>query len=166
MGIEVAIITAMAGSVYGGVSAQQSGKAQEKFARKQAKLVIAESREEAERLQGEFDQFNAMQALSFLSSGLNLLGTPSAVRLSNEVRQAQEIQSVLDAGVAQSDFLKSQGVTAKREGRAKLIGGFTQAIGFGAAAVQAGAFTPSTVQTTSSGPVTAAQESAATRLRF
>lgn len=149
MGVEVALIAALAvqagAQVYAGVSAQQSGKAQEGAAKEQARLVLEESKLEKERAATEFEQFNAMQQLSYLSSGLSLLGTPSSVLLSNRLRQAQELKAIEVSGIAQSEFLRFQGQTAAREGRARMIGGIGQAIGGVATGIavgqQAGVFT-------------------------
>jgi len=131
MGVEAALIAAIAiqagTQVYAGVEAAQSGKAQEKAAKEQAKLILEESQLEKARVADEFAQFNALQQLGFLSSGLSLLGTPSSVLMSNKLKQAQELKAIEVAGIAQSDFVKFEGRTAAREGRARMIGSFGQA---------------------------------------
>jgi hypothetical protein len=126
------------GSIYSGISANQSAKEQAGQLDRQAALAQEEARIEADRQSDERRRFIADQKMAYVANGIGISGTP-LVTFENSYNEYQkEIDATIRAGDANADYLRSEAKVTRRNGRAALIGGVTQAASTVASGVLAG----------------------------
>lgn len=132
MGLGTAIALQVGAGVFKGIQAKKAGDKQKKLFEAEAAVVEKEAKKEAGRLRRIFKVQNADRKLGFLKHGVALFGSPENIISTGISLQSEEVQSVLERGKAQSQFLKLQGSNAAKEGRAQLIGNIFQGVTSGA----------------------------------
>ena len=87
------------------------------------RMIRMEAEADAERYSEQADQFKAKQKLSYLKSGVELSGSPLDI-LDETARTAREnISAIRAGGDARAFDAEMQGVQARSQGRAALLGG-------------------------------------------
>lgn len=114
---------AAAGSIYGGVMAYKSGKAQEKNLKNQARAARLEGENKARMIQGNARRFASVQRARFAGSGVELSNTASDVQFDSAVQFRNDATNEIYKGNQQWANLRTQGNFAYTEGRNALVSG-------------------------------------------
>ncbi|MFD2205503.1 hypothetical protein [Kiloniella antarctica] len=112
-GLTAASALGMGGSLFKGFAEQKRAKKQAKLARRQAALDARVSQRNTQRLAGQ-------QRANFAAAGLKIEGSPALLIEETENLGAEEVSNILYAG-------DQQAKAYKRAGRNSAIGGFLNA---------------------------------------
>lgn len=114
--------------ILGGAFSYLAGDAAAEVAEQRARVLRLEAEADAQRFAEQAQDFKARQKLAYLKSGVDLSGSPLDV-LDESARVARENLSAMRArGEAEATDVEQQGLYARMQGRAALVGGI-----FGAA---------------------------------
>lgn len=123
MGAEL-IIASVIGQVVSGFAAQGAANDQADALRAQAGIERAEGERNAVLAEKKGRIFKSNQALAILKNGIRLSGTALTVLQATEDETNEQAAAERRRGNAQGDLSDANARTAKRKGRAALIGGF------------------------------------------
>lgn len=139
-------VAGAANSIYQGVSANQSAKGEASLMRQQGELERAESYREAARLRDEGYRFKQVQMMAYISSGVEIQGTPLLVMGETSSMAEYEAKAEESRGDAALSLASANAKIRKREGRAELISGIVGAGTSLGKAFSSGAFKSSTTK--------------------
>ena len=130
----VAAAAAVIGGVMGSRSAKKAAKKAKKLARAQAGLIEEETAENLRRMGLEADQVLGMTTARVGASNLMMSGSVKRHRAALEVQMASDMDWVARKGAADAANVRAGGSqiadNIRSRGRADLIGGVGQAIGY------------------------------------
>lgn len=131
MGIEtlltVAIITQAINSITSGITSDANARAEAANQESQAELAKLESDVEADRVAKENDKFKKRQKMLFIKSGISLVGSPLLILEETQRESEKEVSAIRAQGTARRALGFAEAQQVRNVGRAKLVGGFTQA---------------------------------------
>jgi len=131
VGIGAAIALSVGSGIISGVAANKAGKAQQKQFEQQAEAVRAEAKRDAGRLRLRHKQATARKKLQFFKQGVAIPGSPANILASDINLQDEEARAIIARGNAQSNLLITQGLNARNEGRAALLGSVISGVASG-----------------------------------
>lgn len=133
-----AIVTQAVGTITSGITSFENSKAVAAAERSQAELAKLESGVEADRVAKENERFKKRQKMLFIKSGIDLTGSPLLVLEETQRESDKQVSAIRAKGTAQRALGFAQAQITENVGRAKLIGGFTQATASAAESVAIG----------------------------
>ncbi len=123
----VGTVANVAGSIFGGVSAQQESKSRSDLLKERGELEFLESLKEAERVGRQFEKFEKRQSLQFTKAGVELSGTPLLVLEETRQERREQIAAIERGGRAAQRFATLEARAERRRGRNALISSFFEA---------------------------------------
>ncbi len=117
----MAEILMVAGTLYSGYSAYQSGQEQKDQYREQAAIARQEAETQATQKDTERRKTLAQQRMAYLANGVSISGTPLTVGEETSKEYQTEIDALRTSGANQYGSLMKQGASAANSGRTKLI---------------------------------------------
>lgn len=124
-----------AGSIYGGISAEQSANQEATLQQQQGNIALQESQVNANNTAFNETQAVQNQRLAFLANGVSLEGSPSLVLAQSKAYGQTQVNSILNQGAAQYNLAQEEATITQNKGRAALISGI---LGAGTAAAKGG----------------------------
>lgn len=113
-------------SVAGGISKQSAANKEARALDDQASLMEQEAQEEARIHAVRVRKFMGNQKSAFLKNGVTLDGSPLWVLEDTRSAGQAEVDSIVKQGAAKATLSRQRAEIARSEGRAALIGGFSQ----------------------------------------
>lgn len=130
--VAVALGTVSAATaIYSGVQANKSAKKQASLMEEQGQLQYEDNLRESERILDEGRKFQQEQLMAYISSGVEIQGTPLLTLAETEKNVAEEAEYTVKHGLSQKSLAEKQAKITKSEGKAALIGSIGNAIGSG-----------------------------------
>ena len=124
-------IVAAASAIYGGISAKKSADKQSSLMEQQGQLQYEDALREADRILDDGRRFQQEQMMAYISSGVEISGTPLLVLSETQKLAAEEAAWTETHGVNERSLSQAQAKITKSEGQAALIGSIGSAIGSG-----------------------------------
>lgn len=116
-------------SIAGGISAQSAANQQAKLQEEQGGIALKESQINATNEAFNQNEAIGKQRLAFLANGVSLEGSPALVQAQSTKYGQQQVQSILDQGVANYNLAQRNAAVTKNQGRAALIAGLASGVG-------------------------------------
>lgn len=127
-------------SIYGGISAYQSGQQQGKLMRQQGDLLAQNAAANAQIQADSVRKTAARQKLEFLANGIDFSGSAVLTTQDTLDKGQKYVNSVMDQGTAQQKLAYGNATVEENKGRAALIGSFGTAAAGTFSAYKSGAF--------------------------
>lgn len=118
-------------SLYAGYSAQKSAKKQASLMEEQGALQRDEALREAARIRDDGYRFKQEQGMAYISSGVELAGTPLLVMAETSKLAEAEAAATEKRGYAESDLSNAQAKITRSEGKSQMIASIGQAASSG-----------------------------------
>ena len=118
----VGAATSAGGSIFGGIQADKAAKKEAALQREQANILLAESRQQADRTRKAGKKLLGQQVSYYSGQGVSLEGSPLATlqETSNDIQS--DIDAILNRGYAQYKLGMAQSKMTKSAGRTAFIG--------------------------------------------
>ena len=124
-------------SLYAGYSAQKSSKKQASLMEQQGEVQKEDALREAARIRDEGYRFKQEQGMAYISSGVELVGTPLLVMAETAKMAEEEARATEKRGYAQGDLANAQAKITRNEGKAQMIASIGNAVGSGVSTYRA-----------------------------
>jgi hypothetical protein len=118
-------------SLYSGYSAKQSSKKQASLMEAQGALQREEAYIDADLILNDGKRFKNEQAMAYISSGVEVQGTPLLLMRETEIESEYEAYRKRKQGDAQMNLANTQAGITRSEGRAQMIASIGNAVGSG-----------------------------------
>lgn len=105
-----------------GVETAKAASREAKDLKKQGAMAHRESERAADIRAGQIEEFEGVQRLQYLKSGVRLEGTPLQILAETRGKGAEEVSSMRQSGRARASLFRSKSKMVKRAGRAGLVG--------------------------------------------
>lgn len=114
-------------SIIGGMNADSAAKQEAALQRDQASLALKNAQDNASVEAYNDTQLVQRQKVAFLANGVTLEGSPAEVLKNTTTMSQQNVQAILDRGVAQYNLGQREAAQTQAKGRTALLAGLATA---------------------------------------
>jgi len=118
-----------AAQIYGGIATYQSSLEQASLLEEEGALTRDDYRRQASLTREEGRRFRAKQTMDFISSGVEIVGTPQLVLRETLSKSVAKAGSLETTGANAERLYKRKADITRNEGMASMIGGILQGSG-------------------------------------
>jgi hypothetical protein len=121
----------VATSLFGGFSAKEAADDSASLQKQEGKLKRDELFREAARIRDEGFRFKQEQMIQYVSSGVEITGTPLLLMQETSIMAEAEAKATEDRGTAIQDLANANAKITKKQGKAALISSIGNAVSGG-----------------------------------